>query len=100
MRSLVCTFAGGFAPIRIVTTAGFAQSDRPKEVNWLEIQTAYPADGNLQQQFLYEASYLTSQLKQHNLDHNALCTHLAFRLEGSTDGFGRIIVYKLDVVNE
>ena len=97
LRGLQCTFAGGFAPVRIVTIAGFAPPERPKEVAWTDIDVAYPADGNMAQTFDYQRERIDEQLRAQGHTSDAECTHLALRLEGSTDGFGRVIIYKLDI---
>lgn len=96
-KQLWCTFAGGFAPVRIVTAAGFADAAQPKDIAWVDVHVAYPADGNMAQTFPYAHETIAERLQAHGRAADLPCTHLALRLEGSTDGFGRIIVYNLGV---
>lgn len=92
-----CTFAGGFAPIRVVLLAGFASAANPKDVAWVELETVYPADGNMAQTFPLKPEHVAQQLQVAAYAVDAACTHLALRLEGSTDGFGRLVVYRLAI---
>lgn len=96
LQALQCTFAGGFAPVRIVSMAGFAAPDAPKDVAWVDFHEAYPADGNMAQRFAYDAAHVQMRLAAQGRA-EAACTHLGVRLEGSTDGFGRVIVYGLGI---
>lgn len=79
LRTLECTFGGGFSPIRVVVTA---------DVNNQEVLLAdvYPKDGNMPQSFPIEACG------------TQLASKVTLRLEGSTDGFGRVVVYHLAVL--
>ncbi|WFD05583.1 hypothetical protein MVES1_000913 [Malassezia vespertilionis] len=96
-QALECIFAGGFSPIRIVTLAGFAR-EGSKEVEWIEVQESYPRDGNMQQSFAYEPEAVAATLRARGKRSTDACTHIALRLDGSTDGFGRVIVYRLNVL--
>ncbi|WFC96604.1 hypothetical protein MBRA1_003265 [Malassezia brasiliensis] len=97
LQAVHCTFAGGFAPIRVVILAGIASEANPKEVAWIELATVYPADGNLAQTFPLKREDVASQLQAAAYAADVACTHLVLRLEGSTDGFGRLVVYRLAI---
>ena len=79
LRTLMCTFGGGFSPVRVVVTAVVDDQD-------VRLAEVYPKDGNMPQSFPIE-------------DRGAqVATKVTLRLEGSTDGFGRVVVYHLAVL--
>lgn len=79
LRTLLCTFGGGFSPIRVVVTAIVDDHE-------VVLADVYPKDGNMPQSFPIEARGMQ------------LASKVALRLEGSTDGFGRVVVYHLAVL--
>ena len=79
LRTLMCTFGGGFSPIRVVVTAVVDGQD-------VLLADVYPKDGNMPQSFPIEARGAQ------------VASKVTLRLEGSTDGFGRVVVYHLAVL--
>ena len=79
LRTLLCTFGGGFSPIRVVVTAVVDGQD-------VLLADVYPKDGNMPQSFPIEARGAQ------------VASKVTLRLEGSTDGFGRVVVYHLAVL--
>ena len=74
-----CTFDAGFSPIRVVATAVVDGQD-------VFLADVYPKDGNMPQSFPIEARGAQ------------VASKVTLRLEGSTDGFGRVVVYHLAVL--
>lgn len=76
LKTIKCTCGGGFAPIRISVDS---LAD-----DWIELGSVYPADSNMAQELPLSAPDLASETSVVRL-----------RLCGSTDAFGRVIIYEL-----
>lgn len=96
LEATACTFAGGFAPVRVVSLAGFAAPES-KDIAWVELHTAYPADGNQAQTFAWDGEQRDAAMRAQGYAPDTACTHLGVRMHGSTDGFGRVIAYRLSM---
>ncbi|KAI8987264.1 galactose-binding domain-like protein, partial [Mycotypha africana] len=81
VQSIILQFAGGFAGRKCVALGSTAESPNDYSV---EIKDFYPQDTHAEQSFEFEPTIPLKRLK------------IVF--EESTDFFGRITVYKLDVL--
>ncbi|WFD34627.1 hypothetical protein MCUN1_001468 [Malassezia cuniculi] len=81
LKNVRCTCGGGFSPVRIAVDA--LTSD------WVEICAVFPADSNMAQTLpLTIPDALASQE----------ASAVRLRLGGSTDAFGRVIIYELGLL--
>ena len=83
LQTLQCTFAGGFAPVCVAVLAEVGTAP-----SWTELESVYPRDGNQPQAFPLATDKKTETVSR-----------LMLRLDGSTDGFGRIVVYELNILD-
>ncbi|WFD30489.1 hypothetical protein MSPP1_001510 [Malassezia sp. CBS 17886] len=93
------TFAGGFVPVRVVTLVGLEDAREKDGVRWVELAASFPEDGNRRQSFKDSSRGARTEASPTFADAPAppLASALALRFEGSTDQFGRIVVYHLAV---
>ncbi|KOS14646.1 hypothetical protein Malapachy_1217 [Malassezia pachydermatis] len=95
VAELRCTFAGGFAAIRVAVLFGYATQD--KILDWARVQEVFPKDGNMMQKFGWNTEVAQQAVQAIGRDMDTPVTHIALSLEGSTDGFGRVTVYELGI---
>lgn len=105
VHALTCTFGGGFSPVQVTLTAHVEKDGEAKAVSLLEI---YPKDGNMPQ--VFPCVRFTNGRVQVETVKKALCAigttsdasanKLSVRFAGSTDGFGRVVVYHLGVMSQ
>lgn len=94
------TFAGGFVPLCVRLLLVLPGQDA---ADALDVWNACPRDGNMPQVFPYVAfsrrvqDMVRSVLAEHGHSPDVAVTQLIVRLEGSTDPFGRVHVYHLEV---
>ena len=87
VEELRCTFAGGFAPISVLVEACV-------EGEWHKVGVIYPEDTNKAQTFRYVATGACTHARLQSHAQKP-ADQLRVQLSGSTDGFGRVIVYDL-----
>lgn len=76
-----CTCGGGFAPVRIAVDVLLE--------DWVEVDAVFPADSNMAQEFPLEVPASVASTET---------SAIRVRLGGSTDAFGRVILYDLGII--